>query len=353
MSEEINRDQIPDWNFKILINDFGDDYWDDDFESSHPEAFKALSNLNDVYGTIPEYEEAIEIYDKYIGEAEEFYGGKMAMKYLKKTFGNIKGYKKRPKLKSKLRKHYSEDVIYRTGRFYEPLTDVETYELDKKAFGDNGKDPSTFEYDYPYIDRNRRRAAKAALTNNILGRNKAGSEITFATDIISQIAYNYENNVDFFDNIDIRRDFSKRDLSDLSIEEHERLYDVEHEPQYNDLSGSDLLNNGDGMVYSMGTQSRYLNKLSVSAYVYRALVEANQLPFTKEELDNMSDARKKFYSSELGIEAVMTPHELKKYKKKRRKQMKQYEKEYKQHQAVSSRALAAMMTSHKRSGRIG
>ena len=48
------------------MNDFDDDYWDDDFERYNPEAFYALSNLNRKCNTIEMYEEQKEIYEKYL-----------------------------------------------------------------------------------------------------------------------------------------------------------------------------------------------------------------------------------------------------------------------------------------------
>lgn len=345
-NSKVDRSSVPEWNFTILMNDFDDDYWDDDFERYNPEAFYALSNLNRKCNTIEMYEEQKEIYDKYIPEAEKFYGGPLAIKFLRKEFGNVKGLPKPPKLKNKLMKKYVEGAYYQLGK-YVPKIDtsvLKSAEHEQLA----GVDFSNVKFVPPDVPKEvLKKTAKIIADSRLTGNTKA-STVSFSTDIISQIA----ENVDAISNnpfLDIDKAISGN-LSMLSLDEHERLYDERVEAEKLAAEREEL--STDDEVSYGSTYGSYRSRLKSSIYVYKSLEKAGQKPFADEQLAEMSDARKQLLSNYLGAETVMTPKELKKLKKQRKKELKKYNEDFAKHRSETNRALANILSSQSILNRI-
>ena len=336
---QVDRSSVPEWNFTILMNDFDDDYWDDDFERYNPEAFYALSNLNRKCNTIEMYEEQKEIYEKYLPEAEKFYGGPLAIEFLRKEFGNVKGLPRPPKLQGKLMKKYVEGAYYQLGKYIPKIDSSVIKEAEREQL--KGVDFSNVKFVPPDEPKEvLRKTAKLIADSKLTGNHKASS-VSFSTDIISQIA----ENVDVIANnpfMDIDKALFSN-LSTLSLAEHERLYDEREEAEKlaaerEELSSSEDISYG-------STIGNYRNRLRSSIYVYKSLEKAGQKPFADEQLAEMSQGRKDLLANYLGAEAVLTPKELKKLKKKRKKEMKQYEEQYSRHQSETNRALSNILSS--------
>ena len=328
------------YEFKILVNNFNDGYQDRDFESEHPEAYKALSNIHKVSPDIETYEKDIATYNRYIDEAESYYGGKVALKYLRKKFGEIKGYPTKPKLKKKLEKKYNSAIQYSIGKHFDPITVDEIAELDAKLYAPTVP-IEEIEFEAPTLTRNLKRAVRAEINSSSLKRNKIASEVAFSVDIISQISSSIDEIMDDPNNIN-------SDDKIMKLKEHLDFWDATHdENTYDDVSSEDLLPSSSD--YSM--YGRRINN-GTSTFIYKKMIEAGLKPFDDDALSSMSDDKKQLYSRELGSEYVMTPKQLKKYRKKQKKAQKEYNKEYGKHIASSNRALLSMLSSRDRLNKI-
>ena len=78
----IEHNQIPDWNFTILVNDFDDGYWDTGVENECPKEFIAISNLSKKYRNYLDWASAMQIYEDNIQAIIDYYGGQMLIDFM-------------------------------------------------------------------------------------------------------------------------------------------------------------------------------------------------------------------------------------------------------------------------------
>lgn len=338
---------VPDWNFTILVNDFGDNYWNDDFERECPEAANALMNINRKCSDPAEYEEAIELYNRYIQEAYDFYGGKIAVDFIKKKTGQLpKGIKKPPKLNGKGKKKYIAGAQYDIGKFVPITDDNEMVRLTEKY--DSRVSGEELQYSSEKLPREVRRQLRKDIGGMISRRNARSSykESTamYTTDILAQVIMNQDKiiNDPYSSAIDIGHD----DTSNMSLEEHIALYDETHKeidgPQEIDVP---ISQSNDRYVYANSYSSSYAQKVANDTYVLELMKKANLTKFSSKELDRMSDEQKQKYRSVFGTEALMSKKESKALRKKYRKQTKQYKNDMTKHMSDSNRALASLLSS--------
>ena len=91
--------KIPAWESVILVNDFGDSYWVSEIQDKCPEAFGRLQNLKNKYRDFHQWLEACQIYDQYIGEIIDYYGGEAIIEARIADGDQPEGWKPRPKLR--------------------------------------------------------------------------------------------------------------------------------------------------------------------------------------------------------------------------------------------------------------
>lgn len=338
---------VPDWNFTILVNDFGDNYWNDDFERECPEAANALMNINRKCSDPAEYEEAVELYNRYIGVAYDFYGGKIAVDFIKKKTGQLpKGIKKPPKLTGHGKKKYIAGAQYDIGKYVPVVSKDEMKQLTEiYNVGISKKEP---EYSADKLPRQIRRQLRKDIGGMISRRNARSSykESTamYTTDILAQVIMNQDKiiNDPYSSAIDSGRD----DISTMSLDEHVALYDETHKeseglPEIN----VPVAESNDRYYYANSYSSSYSQKLANDNYVLELMKKANLTRFSSKELDRMTDTQKQRYRSVFGTEALMSKKESKQLRKKYKKQTKQYKNDMTKHMSDSNRALASLLSS--------
>ena len=335
---------IPAWNFQLLINVFEDDnYWDTSLADDMPEAYEAISSIGKKYSDIAEYEEALEIYNKYEPMIIDYYGGRDAVDYIIQEFDVIPvGIIKPPKLKSKLRAKYLQGVDYKYGAYYEPMSVKEQLKLDEGRFDENGN-PNAGEL-IPLT-----RALKRAIRNMTTPDNRRASQVYFNTDIISQIRDGVvEEDMD-----------SDERLYNMSIEEHIAYWDKEHEPveQYMTQEQMRAFVTGSKPQYSYSIQAN--QPITVDLMIKKAMLDAGLDPLSNEERKRLSPAELSRLATYLGADYVYDEKTRRKMLKREEKAAKNAEKErarynanYEKHRASVDRALTDMLTARSRISRM-
>ena len=339
--------KIPEWNHVILVNDFNDGYWDDDFEFACPEAFKALTNLKPKYSQPGMYMEPIKIYNKYIDIAYEFYGGEMAVRFIQKKTGMLpKGIVPRPALNKKGAKKYVAGATYDSGVYVPELSAEQREKLSEKYIMD--VNPEDIHFSEEKIPRQIRRAIRRGVEEVQARRNARASykesSALYTTDVISQVMLNADKILeDPYTNLD---DINAS-ASGMSLEDHVREYDKRHEhddEEYREIDAPiDDVN--DMYSYANSYTSAYRQRLANDTYVLKIMRDAGMSIFTDRQLMHMSPDMKVRYRNVFGGDAMMTKKEFKKYSKKYEKDTKKYQKEVSKHRASADRALANLLSS--------
>ena len=339
MSEQKLIKGIPAWNFELLVNVFEDDnYWDVSLQEDMPEAYEAITSIGKKYGNISDYEDALEIYNKYEPQIIEYYGGEKAIDFIVDEFDIIPvGIIKPPKLKNKLKAKYIEGINYSVGKYYEPISAEQQLEWDRGRFTDEGNPAGT---EIPLITRSLKRALRATS----IKKSSATSEVFFNTDIISQIQ---NGNYTISDEPDR--------CEHMSFDEHMRYYDERHSPQHEKLSQDEIKHILTGeetkQRYSLTTEA----PITMDILVKKLMIKSGLNPITKEKKAQMSRAELNRLASYLGPEYVYDDKTMKKLVKKSEKKKKrakaEYDKEYTKHTANVNRALADLLTKKSRLGR--
>lgn len=91
---------LPEWAKTILTNEFEDDpYWEYGIESECPEAYYAISNIQRAPSDINQFVHARTVYDEYIGDIIDYYGGLENIRAYMDEYGQYPpGYCDPPKL---------------------------------------------------------------------------------------------------------------------------------------------------------------------------------------------------------------------------------------------------------------
>ena len=338
---------MPYWILIIVVNVFGDNYWSDSFEKECPEAAEALLNINEKYSDPAEYEAAIELYNRYIGVAYDYYGGKIAVKYIKKLTGLLpRGITNPPKMTDKCKKKYLAGAQFDIGK-HVPIIDKDAMSklTDIYNKGIDGSDP---EYSEEKPPRQIRRQLRKDVAGMISKRNARASykESTamYTTDILYQVIANRDKIInDPYSNI---LDDARDDIYNMSLDEHVRYYeDNNKEPDPLHEINVEVNDRNDRYSYANSYSLSYSQRLANDRYVLELMKRAGMTHFGKKELSRMSDEQKQRYRDVFGAEALMTKHESKKELKKYKKQTKQYKNDMTRHMSDSNRALASLLSS--------
>ena len=132
--------ELPKWCNTILTNEFDEDpYWYESIDTDIPEAYYAIVNLQKSPKDFNKYLDAVYIYDKYIGQIIDYYGGlDMIMMYAEEHNGEYPpGYRDRPKLKMSKKNvaiMKSGNVPIEMGTFIKPLEPLELRDLSDAQF---------------------------------------------------------------------------------------------------------------------------------------------------------------------------------------------------------------------------
>lgn len=336
---------IPAWNFEVLVNVFDDDsYWDITLQEDMPEAYEAISSIGKKYSDIGDYEDALEIYNKYEPQIIEYYGGKKAVDFIIDELDTVPvGIIKPPKLKNKLRAKYVEGISYSTGKYYDPVTPEQQEEWDKGRFTDDGNPEGD---EIPDLTRSFKRALRAT----VIKKSMAASTVVFNTDIISQIRSGK-----------IMSDEETDDsVKHLSFDEHMKLYEKRHKPVYEKLTNDEikaLIDGKDTVTHRYALTDSA--QISTDIFIKKQMIKSGLNPISKERKKSMSRAELNRLASFLGPEYVYDEKTMRKLIKKTEKlkrdtdrENKRYEKNYKEHTASTARALTSLLTARSRLTRM-
>ena len=323
---------IPAWNFELLVNVFeGDNYWDTSLQTDMPEAYEAITSIGKKYGDIAEYEEALEVYNKYEPQIIEYYGGKKAVDFIIEEFDTIPiGIIKPPKLKNKLKAKYIEGINYSTGKYYDPITPEQQMEWDKDRFGDEGNPAGT---ELPRVTR----SLKRALRSTVIKKSTATSEVFFNTDIIAQIQNGNLKSIEESEN-----------LGNMSFAEHMKYYEQRHAPQFEKLTQDEirreLLEENTKQRYSLVSEAPIptdilLKKMMIKCGL-NTILEERKAEMSRDELSRLA----RFLGAENVYDEKTMKKLIKKTEKRKNKDKARYDKEYKNHKASVSRALSDLIS---------
>ena len=323
----MSNNELPRWVNTVLTNEFENDpYWKRGIEQDCPEAYKAIANLQKSPSNVQTYLEAMEIYNKYIGEIVEYYGGQQSVDAYIASYDKLPpGYALPPKLKlRKETKAFLKNgvVPQKIGQFDEPCDGDEMVRLTIEMFKDEIEDNPVKTYRAPKKMR-KRLARLDSKTNGSNAYNRAYNndlDKVVDYDAIYQYAIATEakkegHNTEYSD-ININ-DLSYSELADYydeqeKIEQEERDYPVEYVPtRVGRASGSRILVSSSINKYSQWAQvlldngfekglRKYTKKLDETTRTY---IE-NQTGFSMKSSKQLKKKKKKYkgYLDELNEE---------------------------------------------------
>ena len=222
--------ELPKWVNTILTNEFEDDpYWIEGIERDCPEAFIALSNLQQRPSDVNTYVDAMAIYNKYIPEIIEYYGGQEVIDaYFKETGEYPPGYILPPKLRMKKKNINFARTGYvppKVGQYHDPVSIEEIAKAGEAMFG-----VSEEELNEDIVIRKppkelKKRIKKMALSLEGRRRDILNSNMSLSAsyDIISQF-YEHQQTGKQIDTDDYG-------IDSMSISELARLFDVLEEEE--------------------------------------------------------------------------------------------------------------------------
>lgn len=328
-----NEFGVPDWNFLILPNYYEDDeYWTSEIEEACPEAYTAIANLNNKFRDPREWVKACKIYDKYIGQLIDYYGGKIAvLAYYEENGEYPKGIRLRPKLD----KHKENKVFRETGILppEEGKTIEERIDL-AEEIKSTGYDDRMKKINEEGLKAKRAKGKFGYMLSNDFNRIGADNRVSniyttqnsLSLDIISSY-YNRRN---------LSSDDSDGIKSDMTLDELVKAYEYDNQEE-------DWESEADNNPRWYTKYGRVMNGKSLARLEVAKILADNGFHkivrnMTKS-LDDSSDAR--LIKTELG-ESLLS----KKQKKKADKQYRQYQEE-REKRAKADRDLSKALTSDK------
>lgn len=228
---------LPKWVNTVLTNEFeNDSYWVQGIEQDCPEAYAAISNIQKSPSNVQTYLESLEIYNKYIGEIVDYYGGQQSIDAYIKTWGKMPpGYCPPPKLKlrKETRAFLKNGIVpQKMGEFDTPCTGEELIQLTREMFaGEITDEPIRA---YPAGKKMRKRLAR--IDNKLEGKN--GYNRAYNNDIdnvidydaIYQYAFATESKKELGINADTEIDINNLSYSELAdyYDEQEKYEEEEN-----------------------------------------------------------------------------------------------------------------------------
>ena len=312
--------KIPDWNYQVLKNNFDDNYWIRGVEDVCPEAFSALSNLNKKYNSYAAWVDACRIYDQYIEELYDYYGGEIIVKAYFKKYGEYQnGVVERPKLLMKkktqrLIKSIQENGIEpsRYGEYSEVLDIEEIDEIISNSNGNVTVDDAAQEIDFKVTKINKK-AGK--VIEESLDKSEAFSRVKHV--YTTRNAPTYDIISAFYDFQDTQS-VDTSNIANMSMAEIGDLFDLEereaNEPWKKKYKSDDYVYKYNRIVDS---------KLQQTIEVAKVFAELGIHPLSKRAKKNMSDFEIKMIRSEIGDMGPLSKKEIKAAKKQVKKYQKQ------------------------------
>lgn len=306
--------ELPKWASTILVNEFEDDpYWTEGIERDLPEAYYAIDNLQRSPKNINRYLESIYIYDKYIGQIIDYYGGiEMIMMYAEEHDGKYPpGYRDRPHLKLNKKNVAiikSGNVPVEMGTFLTPLEPDEMRKLSDNIFS------STNDFDDPITDMAPKKLRKRALKVQERGFGRAERHERIANDIES--AASYDLVAQYFASLDGYGSTNDYELktSTMSIKELANAYD---ELNNDRDDGWEVVTNPESYMFS---EAKLLSSRKAGKILdwSRILMDNGFENGLRKRLKKTDPSYAKFVARELGL-STKSNKQLKKQKKRFKK----------------------------------
>lgn len=305
--------KLPDFVNIILTNEFEDDpYWVEGIETDLPEAYSALTSLQQSPTDPNMYIEAMEIYRKYIPEVIEYYGGQRAIDaYFNETGEYPKGYITPPKLQMRKKNtNFAKTgfVPPRIGQYIKPVSDEGLVKLGEEMFGVPEDELTEIRLCKPSNKSLRKRLKKTAMSfegsshNNDIYSSHANLAARY--NIIAQ----YFNSVQQSNTIDA----DEISTSKMSITELANLYDAIQAESKNEWVRSHNTTK-DALSY-YGHRIVSSGKLQAHADWITLMVQNGFSEYARKYLKKFDDSEKKYLKSITGV-SFKTKKELKKQKK--------------------------------------
>lgn len=329
MANEFN---LPKWANTVLTNEFEDDpYWYRGIETEKPEAYYAITNIIANPTSPAKYAEMCEIYDRYIDEIIDYYGGQhMIDLYIAEYDAYPPGYRDRPKLKLKKRNigiAKSGVIPIPNGTYIKPMETEQLLQL--------------IENEVPSEELNapvRAKPASKKLRKRILKKQDkikiSGGRDRYAGDIDN--AANYDVIINYFKMMERQYDDTDElDVSRMSIKQLIKLYDATHK----DNDGWEVVERDKGTLYS-GNKLLYSDTANAILEISKALYEQGFEKGLRKRMKKVKAPYRRFVESQLGINTAS-----KKDLKKKKKQYKKYKKSLSERQDTY-RSLAQSLSRH-------
>ena len=314
--------KIPEWNYQVLKNNFEDSYWIRGVEDTYPEAFKALSNLNKKYNSYSNWVDACQIYDRYIGDMYEYYGGELVVKaYYKEHQDYPPGVVQRPSLLMKKKIQKVINGVAETGvepsRFGEYIDVLTVDEIDDVINDSNGNlsdQEVSDSVDFKMKDMPKK---ILALAEEVIDKSESSSRVRHIYN--NRNAPSYDIITAFYDNHDDRNadcyDFKNKSIDDI-------VKEVEIS-EYEEAANGKWVRRSDEPEYHYRL-NRILNRdAHDNIQVAKVFASFGINPITKKMKKHMDDVEIKMMRSELGDIGPLSKEEIKAAKK----QAKVYEKQ--------------------------
>ena len=333
--------QLPKWVNTILTNEFEDDpYWETGIEQEIPEAFYALTNLQKAPSDIHVFMHARYVYEKYIDEVINYYGGMENIRqYLEENGQYPPGYSDPPKLslsKKTNRAILRSGVIPQKEGVYNKILDGEELsELGKKMYSSDNGINEELQFVAPKGKLKKRLMKKYRKTISTSGISTMSTSVYAAGfDVISQYYKNHNSdNYESDDEIFLSK----------SYDELERMYDEEAKERESGWTYDDDFR--DGLKFRDG---RLLTRKMYTAIESMKLLSDNGFnPLKGKRKKKYSAEELKRIRTELGIN-VLTKKDI----KRQLKEHKKYEKDLSKH-SDSFRSLSQALSRNSRGMSIG
>ena len=325
------KNMLPDWANTVLTNEFEDDpYWEYGIEAECPEAYYAISNIQQSPSDINQFVHSRTVYNEYIGDIIDYYGGMENIRAYMEEYGQYPpGYCDPPRLsisKKKNRAILRSGVIPQKIGVFNPEYSGEELASAAEAIFNNNEDIN------PKIVKPKGRLKKLMKKELYKGREKItyrNREFLAASyDVIAQ-AYSRMTDED---------EITDDKILTMSYDQLADLYDNEKREEADPWKPVE--DDFDKPRYSYEYNRVITPEKNTKL---RLMKDLNEQGFNSIKLlgRKATKAEKRFYKDRLGL-ATMTKKELKR-EKKNRKSLEGYLTN-KNKREDSMRALSHMLT---------
>lgn len=332
--------KLPDFVNIVLTNEFEDDpYWVEGIENDLPEAYHALTSMQQRPTDANMYIEAMEIYRKYIPEVIEYYGGQRAIDaYFNDTGTYPKGYVAPPKLQMRKKNMNFAKTGFippKIGQYVKPVSDEGLVKLGEEMFGVPEDEITEIRLCKPSNKSLRKKLKKTAMSFEGNSRNNDiyGSHANLAAryNIIAQ----YYNNVQQSNTIDA----DEVSTSKMSISELADLYDAIQEANKEEWVRSHNTGNKEAALSYYGHRIVTSGKLQPHADWITLMVQNGFSEYARKYLKKFDEADRKYLKATTGVS-----FKSKKDLKKQKKAYDEYQAAMESRKADNLRSLSNLLT---------